>query len=264
MNEPHTGDGQPRSAIAKVTAVVEALADDHSVSAISRRTGLAVSTVHRILQELQEIGWVSSDGQHGYVLGARLLSLAGQAADGETVARVAHPILRQLSEQSGHAAHFALRSGDEAVYVDKVEGRRAYHMRSRIGLAIRLHCTAIGKVLLANLSPDEVRAILARTGMPAMTEHTITDPDHLLAHLELVRERQWALDDEENEANIRCVAAPVIDHRGITIGALSVSGLAFEVDSDRMQQLIPLVRTAAHTVTASLGGPQHATTQGGA
>ena len=256
MSQPLPPRHRSRTAIGKVTAVVEALTHDHGISGISRRTGLPVSTVHRILQELSDVGWARTDGDHGYVLGARLLSLAGQAADGDTVARIARPILHRLSEQTGYAAHFAVRSGDEAVYVDKVEGRRAYHMRSRIGLALPLHCSGIGKAVLANLPPEEVRAIMARTGMPAVTPHTITDPDELLVHLEGVRRQGCAIDAEENEANIRCVAAAVIDHRGVTIGGLSISGLAFELDEDRTEQLMPVVRGAAGAVTKSLGGPE--------
>jgi IclR family acetate operon transcriptional repressor len=212
--------------------------------------------VHRILQELSDVGWARTDGDHGYVLGARLLSLAGQAADGDTVARIARPILHRLSEQTGYAAHFAVRSGDEAIYVDKVEGRRGYHMRSRIGLALPLHCSGIGKAVLANLSPEEVRAIMTRAGMPARTPKTITDPDNLLKHLECVRRQGCAIDDEENEANIRCVAAAVTDHRGITIGGLSISALAFELDKERTEHLMPVVRGAAAAVTTSLGGPE--------
>ncbi len=247
-------DARQRSAIGKVTAVVEALAEDHSVSGIGRRTGLPVSTVHRILQELNEQGWVRNQGEHGYVLGPRLLALAGQAADADTVALIAHPVLERLSEQSGHAVHFAVRSGDEAVYVDKMEGQRAYRMRSRIGLAIPLHCTAIGKAMLANLPADEVRAIVSRTGMRAMTKHTITDPEKLLEHLEQVRRRGYAIDDEENEANIRCIGAAVVDHRGVTVGGLSMSGLTFELDPGRVERLVPLVKSAARAVTGSLGG----------
>jgi IclR family acetate operon transcriptional repressor len=254
MSHTPAVDARQRSAIGKVTAVVEALAHDHSVSGIGRRTSLPVSTVHRILQELSELGWVRNQGEHGYVLGPRLLALAGQAADADTVARVAHPVLERLSEQSGHAVHFAVRSGDEAVYVDKVEGQRAYHMRSRIGLVIPLHCTAIGKAVLANLPADEVRAILSRTGMREMTKNTITNPDEMLDHLEHVRRRGCAIDDEENEDNIRCIGAAVVDHRGVTVGGLSMSGLTFELDPDRVERLVPLVQSAARAVTGSLGG----------
>lgn len=258
MNRRSEAESRPRSAIAKMVTVLEALAEEHGISGIARRTGLPVSTVHRILQELNQLGWVRNDGEQGYLLGARLLSLAGQAADSDTVARVAHPVLNRLSEQCGYAVHFAVRSGDEAVYVDKVEGQRAYRMRSRIGLAIRLHCTAIGKAVLANLAADEVRAILSRTGMPAMTPRTITNPGKMLDHLATVRAHGCAVDDEENEDGIRCVGAAVVDHRGVTIGGLSVSGLAFEVDADRVQQLVPLVRNAADTVSGLLGAAQSA------
>jgi len=253
---------RPHTAIGKATAVVEALADNHTVSAISRRTGLPASTVHRILQELNDLGWARGDGGRGYLLGSRLLSLAGLAADGDTVARVARPVLHRVGEQSGHAAHLAVRSGDEAVYVDKVEGRRAYQMRSRVGLSLQLHSSAIGKAMLANLPPDEVRAILGRAGMPALTARTLTDPDELLAHLEAVRRQGCAVDDEENEENTRCVAAAIVDHRGITIGGLSVSGLAFEMDWQRVEELKPVVRGAARTVTSALGGASAEREQG--
>jgi IclR family acetate operon transcriptional repressor len=263
--EPGTGRQAAPSAIAKVVAVVEALADEHGISQVARRTGMATSTVHRILQELVDLGWVRVDGEHEYLLGARLLSLAGQAVDGPTLARIAHPILRQLSEDSGgHATHFAIRSGDEAVYVDKVEGRRAYQMRSRIGLGIPLHTTAIGKALLATLPEDEVRAILVRTGMPKMTPHTITKVDGMLSHLETVRRQGYAMDREENEAHIRCVGAAVTDHRGTPIGGISVSGLAFEMDEARVERLARLVRRAAGDVTRELGGTPDQAAQGAA
>jgi IclR family acetate operon transcriptional repressor len=252
---PATGRQEAPSAIAKVVAVVEALAHEHGISQVARRTGMATSTVHRILQELVDLGWVRVNGEHEYLLGARLLSLAGQAVDGLTLARIAHPILRQLSEDSGgHATHFAVRSGDEAVYVEKVEGRRAYQMRSRVGLGIPLHTTAIGKAVLATLPEGEVRAILARTGMPRMTPRTITDIDDMLGHLEAVRRQGYAMDSEENEAHIRCVGAAVTDHRGTPIGGISVSGLAFEMDAARIERLARLVKRAAGDVTRELGG----------
>jgi IclR family transcriptional regulator, acetate operon repressor len=254
MSESRPLRERPRTAIAKVTAVVEGLAHEHSVSAVARATGLPISTVHRIVQELTELGWARGDGEHGYMLGPQLLSLAGHAASSDAIARAGRPILRRLSDEVGYAAHLAVRDGDEVVYVDKVEGRRAYHMRSRIGLSIPMHCTGIGKALLAHLPTDEVREIVRRTGMRALTEHTITDPGQLVEHLEVVRERGCAIDDQENEQNIRCVAAAIVDHRGIALGGLSVSGLAFELDDHKVEQLVPLVRGAAQAVTASLGG----------
>src|SRR6266508_4045949 len=220
------------TAIAKVATVVEALASERRIAEIGRVTGLPASTVHRILQELIALGWAREDGEHGYLLGARLLSLAGQAANRNTLSRLAHPILKELGARTGHTLHFALLSGDEAVYIDKIEGRGSYHMRSRIGLAIPLHCTAIGKAILAAMSEDELRTTLDRTGTPRRTDRTITNRDHLLEHLGGVRRDGFAVDDEENESHTKCIGTAVIDYRGVPLGGVSMSALAFDLAND--------------------------------
>lgn len=242
------------SAIGKVAAVVDALSVASRPVEISRITGLPTSTVHRILQELVACNWAREDGAHGYLLGARLLSIAGRATDQSIVSRIAHPYLRELNERTQHAVHLALRAGDEAVYVDKIEGGRSYHMASRVGLTIPLHSTGVGKAVLAALDDAEVRALLARTGMPARTPHTITDLDALMTELAVIRGRGYAADEQENEIHTCCVAACVIDHRGIPIGALSVSGMQFDFDEERLRQLAPLVTATARGVTEALGG----------
>lgn len=242
------------SAIGKVAAVVEALAEHRSTTEIARSAALPVSTVHRILQELVKVGWAREDGERGYLLGARLLTVAGRATDHETMTRIARPFLRELSDRTGHAVHFAVRVGDEAVYVDKLEGSRAYHMRSRVGLAIPLHCTAIGKALLAQDGDLDVRALLSRTGMVRRTPNTLTSRERMVAHLAVVRSRGYSLDDEENELQTRCIGAAVHDHHGQAIGGVSLSMLAFELDEARVIVLAPLVVQTAGAVTAALGG----------
>lgn len=246
--------GRTPNAIGKVVEVVSALTEERSTSGIARRTGLPSSTVHRILQDLVAVGWAREDGNRGYLLGARLLALAGRGTDQASLVRIAHPTLQALSDRTGHAVHFAVRTGDEAVYVDKIEGSRAYQMRSRVGLAIPLHCTAIGKALLAALPEAEVRAVLERAGMPPRTTHTITSPDAMVRHLELVRERGYSLDDEENELSTRCIGAAVRDHSGTPIGGVSLSMLAFELEPDRVRPLASLVVQAAEQITRDIGG----------
>lgn len=255
MTTAHQRDLQRthRKATEKITAVVEALATESRVSSVARTVDLPVSTVHRILQELVAVGWARPDGEHGYTLGARLLSTAGQASNEGMLTRVTRPVLRELCDATTHAAHFGMRQGDEAVYLAKMEGRRSYQMRSRVGLAIPLHCTAIGKAILAALPEEEVRSIAARTGLPARTEHTITDVDELLAHLTTVKRRGFAYDEEENEPHIRCVAAVVIDHRGVAVGGVSVSSLAFDIDRARLLRHAALVVSAARQISAALG-----------
>jgi DNA-binding IclR family transcriptional regulator len=247
-------DSRTTTAIGKVAAVVEALASERRIADIAKATGLAGSTVHRILRELVDLGWARDDGERGYLLGARLLSLAGQASNRNTLSRIAHPILRDLGARTGHTVHFALLSGDEAVYIDKIEGRGSYHMRSRIGLAIPLHCTAIGKAILSSMSDEELRATLDRTGTERRTEHTITDRAALVAHLAVVRKRGYAVDDEENELHTRCIGTVVIDHRGLPLGGISLSALAFDLARERVDRFASLVVAAGAAVSQAIGG----------
>ncbi|WP_179118266.1 IclR family transcriptional regulator [Saccharothrix sp. ALI-22-I] len=243
------------NAVTKVVLVLEALSSGYRISEISRKTELPTSTVHRILQELAGLGWVRVDAEHRYLPGVRLMSLAGQAATGSGITQIVRPVLQRLCSSTGHTVHFALRSGEEAVYVDKLQGDRAYAMRSRVGLSIPLHSTAIGKAILAGLPEDEVRDILTRTPLKAMTSHTITDPDRLIAHLTLIADRGYAVDDKENEEHTRCIGAAILDHNAVPVGGISVSALAFDVDRTKVRTYAPLVVAAAREASQALGLP---------
>ncbi|GIG62185.1 IclR family transcriptional regulator [Longispora fulva] len=245
------------TAIAKAVAVLEALASHRRVSQLARATNLPVSTVHRILQEFVALGWVRDGDEHEYLLGPAVLRLAGRAGDDSDLARAARPALHALCEQSGYTVHFGVRQGDEAVYVDKLDGRGAYGMRSRVGATFPLHSTAIGKAILAALPDREMRAIISRTGLPPRTPRTIATIPSLVAHLSTIRVRRWSFDDEENVARIRCVAAVVVDHRNVPVGAVSVSGLVFDMERDQACRVAPHVVRAAHEVSAALGAQQY-------
>ncbi|MBB2912246.1 DNA-binding IclR family transcriptional regulator [Streptosporangium becharense] len=244
------------SSIDKALAVLEAIAEHHRVTDIAAATGVSKSTVHRILQSLVEWGFARADGSGGYEPGPRILTLAGRVMNRFDPARQASVALNALHERIGYTTHFAIRSGDEAVYVDKLEGRRPYQMPSRVGMSLRLHCTAIGKAILAQLGEDEVRAICARTGMPAATPGTLTTPDGLVAHLAEVRARGYALDDEENLPGILCVAAPVFDHTGQVLGGISISALAMDMSREDVERFAPEVVAAAKEVSRALGAPE--------
>ncbi|MGI8780017.1 MAG: IclR family transcriptional regulator [Solirubrobacteraceae bacterium] len=248
--------GQERmSAIGKMLAVVETLVEQRQLSAVARMTGLPTSTVHRILQELVSTGWASETPDRRYALGARALGVLGRATGESATARAARPFLEALRDRTGHTVHFALRTGDEAVYVDKLDGRRSYHMRSRVGRSLPLHSSAIGKALLAELSEAEVLVIIGRTRLPRRTEHTITSPDALLAELRTIRGRGFSIDNEENEVHTRCIGVAVHDHRRIPIGGLSLSALAFDLDAEQVRTFTPLVVASGHAVSAALGAP---------
>jgi DNA-binding IclR family transcriptional regulator len=143
-------------------------------------------------------------------------------------------------------------SGDEAVYVAKLEGAQPYTLASRVGMSLRLHCTSIGKAILATLPDDEVRALLHRAGMPARTEHTLTDEAALLTDLTDTRRRGYAEDHEENETGVRAVGAAIFDHTGGVLGAVSAAALVYQDEpvGDRGE----MVMRAAADVSKALGG----------
>lgn len=231
--------------------VLDALAEHSRVADIAKSTALPKPTVHRILQSLVRHGFARTDGQGDYVGGPRILSLAGKFLQRLDIAEQVRPILRDLQERTGWTVHLALLSGDEAVYVAKLEGDQPYTLASRVGMSLRLHCTSIGKAVLATLPDEEVRALVGRTGLPARTEHTLTDEESLLAELREVRRRGFAEDHEENEAGVRAVGAAVFDHTGGVFGAVSVAALVYRDDpaGDRGD----LVVRAAAEVSKALG-----------
>jgi len=241
------------SAIGKTLAVIETLVEERQLSVVARMTGLPTSTVHRILQELVSIGWASETPDRRYALGARALGVLGRATGDSATARGARPFLEGLRDHTGHTVHFALRTDDQAVYVDKVDGRRSYQMRSRVGLPLPLHSSAIGKALLAELSEAEVLGIIGRTKLPRRTKHTITSTAILLSELRMIRSRGYSVDNEENEVHTRCIGVAVHDHRGIPIGGLSLSSLVFDLGPEQVQAFAPLVVAAGRDVSAALG-----------
>jgi IclR family acetate operon transcriptional repressor len=217
---------------------------------IAARAELPKSTVHRILRRLVERGYARAEGDGVYVLGPRVLTMAGELLQGLNATALAAPVLRDLHAEVGHTVHFAMLSDDEAVYLEKlVDPGLPYQFASRVGGRILLHCTAIGKSLLAAM-PDEV---LPRLELVRRTPHTLVSVDELRAELERVRERGFAIDDEENERNIRCVGAAVRDHTGAATHAISVSALTVELSLDDAVALGPRVVDAARTVSEALG-----------
>jgi IclR family acetate operon transcriptional repressor len=160
------------------------------------------------------------------------------------------PTLRRLQQGAGgNTVHLAVRVSDHAVYLHKVDSDKPYEMRSRVGNLLWLHCTAIGKAILAYLPPDEVAAVVASAGLPARTPATITDLDALRAELAAVRERGFAVDDEENETTVRCIGAAILDRAGRPRGGVSISTVTFAVDRAELLGYAPQLHAAAQGMT---------------
>ncbi|MCU1664420.1 MAG: IclR family transcriptional regulator, acetate operon repressor [Pseudonocardiales bacterium] len=234
-------------------ALLEHMADaggDVALSELAVRSGLPLPTIHRIVRTLVASGYVRQLPSRRYALGPRLIGL-GDAAS-RMLGEWARPQLAQLVDQAGETANLAMLDGDAVVYVAQVPSRHSMRMFTEVGRRVPVHCTGVGKVLLAQLPPPQVHAILVRAGMPAQTPHTITDPERLARELDRIRHQGYAVDDAEQELGVRCVAVAVPGGRSTT--ALSVSGPETRVTWDLVERIVPLLQQAAAALAGHLDG----------
>jgi IclR family acetate operon transcriptional repressor len=240
-------------AVERTLSVLEALGRPRPLAEIAELAELPKPTVHRILQVLVARGFARDAEDGVYAAGPRVLAVAGEALAELDVAGLARPVLGTLQRSVGGTVHLALRNGDEAVYVEKIEGGEPYRMASRIGLPLSLHSTGIGKAILAFLPEPELDDLLTRIPFEARTPSTLVTPAALRAELKRVHEQGYAVDDEENETGVRCVAAPLFDHQGRVVGGLSVSSLVYVRSLADARRIAPEVVQAADELSALLG-----------
>src|SRR5882672_11840316 len=173
---------------------------------VAVRSRLPVSTVHRFLANLEASGFLNCGGDGVYHLGIACFAI-GQAALGQfDIRRVSLPYLRELNRQTRETIHLTVRHGLSAVYVEKLDSPEQLRIYSRIGAAVSLYCTGVGKVMLAYMPPDELSAILPQLEFRRLTENSIGNLQELQTHLQKVRKNGYACDLEENEPHIRCIA----------------------------------------------------------
>jgi IclR family KDG regulon transcriptional repressor len=229
-----------------------------SVGDIAARAGLAKGTAHRLLASLVHFDFVRQDGgTRHYQLGFKLVELGNRLLSQIDLRDDARPFLIALAEEVRETVHLVVRDRDDALYIDKVAlhpKRSGLQMVSRIGARTALHSSAVGKILLAALPEEEIAGIIARRGLVKHTEKTIVDRTALARHLQDVRRKGFAVDDEENETGIRCVGAPIYDAEGRVAAALSISGPTARVTKARVaQSLKGQVCDAAMQISQQLG-----------
>lgn len=234
----------------RITEALTAFGGPHRLAELSAAAGVPKSSTYRILVSLVEQGYAVTDGDGSYGVGLRLRTLAAEiSADRpEGIAE----LLEFLRKCTGQAVHLALRSGNALTYIRKTESTRSHPTSSRVGMRIPLHATAIGKAVLAHLPPEETEGILRATGMPALTRRTLTDREGLADDLRTVRERGYAVDDEEYEPSIRCLGAPVFDRAGVPVGGVSLTASALLSTRVELERFAPALLEAARGVQRRL------------
>ncbi|MGN0102164.1 MAG: IclR family transcriptional regulator [Dietzia sp.] len=203
-------------------------------------TGLAAATVHRLCGTLADSGHLRRDAGRGYLLGPRLQRI-GDAAQRAT-ASWAQPLLAAVVEGTGETANLAVREGDGVVYLAQVPSPHSMRMFTEVGRRVEVHCTAVGKALVAGDDDDEIRAMLDRAGMRRYTGSTIVDPGALLDQIHEIRRRGFATDESEQEEGVRCVAIAV--GSGDAAFAISASGPEARFTRDRRDAAVGILRSA--------------------
>lgn len=241
-------------ALAILLVLARAPAGGLPLAEISRALGLNQSTCHHLLSTLKARRFVEQDQvSRRYRLGIKAVEVGQAAVQQVDLARVALPRMEELMRAVEENVNLVILEEDSAVYVAQVPCDRTVRMFTRIGERAPLHCTGVGKVLLAYLPEAERTALLARTGLPRFTPNTICDPAALAAELEKVKAQGYALDHEERERDVACLAAPVRDYRGQVVAALSISAPASRLGPERRAELLPRLLETAAAISRDLG-----------
>ncbi len=225
-----------------------------SVKEISEKLQLSKSTVHGIIKTLEHRGYLQQNPEDlKYKLGIKLFTLGNFVGKHLDIGNIARPIIRDLADELNETVHLVTLQRDEVVYIEKVEGPRALTIYSHIGKRAPVHCTGVGKAILAYLSEIEVDRLLSSASLEAFTEHTMTDVNQIKKHLVSVRETGYAVDDEEIELGLKCIAAPIFNHKGNVIASISCAAPKMRLDEEKQPKVIAGIKRAASEISTSLG-----------
>ena len=238
----------------QILCAFDAQASMLTVTELSRRLGIPKSTTHNLLRTLQSMDFVRQDSERGHFqLGPRVFELGLLYSSRERLVSVALPFMRRLADRSRETVKLARLSGSELLVLEAIESPYELHTRGDVGRRAPLHCTGLGKALLASLRGPEAKEILARTGLPRFTPRTITNLARMEKELAQARRDGYALDCEENEQGVVCLGVPVLNPAGQAAGALSVSGPVTRLNNDFLREYAAILIRTATDISGGLG-----------
>lgn len=224
------------------------------VTNIAKQIDINKSSVYRILSTLAQYGYIEQDSETGkYKLGYKILEMSSKLLDSIDLRKEAAPFLMELEKYTNEVIHLVVYDQGEVVYIEKLEGNETLRMHSRVGKRAPMHCTSVGKAILAQLPEHVVEEIIERKGLPAHTKYTITDREKFMEELKIIKERGYALDLQENEYGITCIAVPIFDHLGKVVAAVSISGPTMRMTSERLEHLKDKMIEMGKKISARLG-----------
>lgn len=224
------------------------------VTEIANQIDINKSSVYRILSTLVQYGYVEQDAETGkYKLGYKFLEISSKLLESIDLRAEARMYLQELENETNEVIHLVVYDQGEVVYIEKLDGSETLRMHSKVGKRAPMHCTSVGKAILAHLPSSVVLDILERKGLPMHTDKTITNKEDFLLELSSVRQKGYALDLEENENGITCIAVPIFDHMGNAIAAVSISGPTIRMTKERLEQLQSRMRNIGRQISLRLG-----------
>ena len=250
-----TSDNNVQS-IDRALDIIEVLSQENDglgVTEIASRIGLPKSTAHRIIATMAERGYLSRTDKGVYKIGLKLIEAVSCYINSLELQTEARPYVAQITAELGLTSHLGVLDGDQVVYIEKMDVFSNVRMYSQLGVRVHAYSCSLGKCLLSNFSANQIRKIMANCSFMRFTKKTLGSVDELLADLDKVRSRGWAIDDEEAEIGHRCIGAPIYDYRGDIIAAISASGPTSILTEDRIESVAQYVRKQALEISKSMG-----------
>ncbi len=232
-----------------------AQADGATLSALSDRTGLASSTVHRLLTALANHGMVDHDTETGaWTIGLKAFEIGNAFLRFRKLGTISRPFLKNLMETCGETANIGIEEQGDVVFISQVESHAPMRAFFRPGRRGPIHASGIGKAILSTWEDADIERLLAGRTLERFTDKTRDSLPTLLEDIAGIRSRGWSIDDEEHTLGMRCVAAPIFDEYGEAVAGISVSGPAVRMPDDKIDALGPAVRAAAEGLSRAMGG----------
>jgi IclR family transcriptional regulator, KDG regulon repressor len=257
MNNQINGEAYRVQVLDRVFQIMDVVSGDGpelGVTELAARLGLHTSTAHRLVMALESTRFLERDAVSGKCrLGSRIMQLGLVALARLNLVDVARPSLRHLVDETRETAHVGLLCDAEVVSICSVQSNHTLRSPSTIGTRTPFHCASQGKAILAFSPLERVQTLLQNRVLQSFTANTITSPTEFLEELEATRERGCAVDDEECEIGLRCLAAPIRDGLGEVVGAVSIAGPSFRVSYNRIPALSSAVIAGAARISTALG-----------
>lgn len=250
---------EPVRSVSRALSILSAFVDLRpprrlSLSEISKRCELSLSTAHRMVTNMEATGFLTRDPDTDtYALGPMVVLLGRVALDQAGLGSAALAVMKALSERAGESVNMAIRQGNRALYIQQVLSPHVLRTDHPVGAQVPLHCTAVGKVLLAHCPEPEVDRIVAEVGLERYTANTITEIGHLKKQLAEIRYQGYSVDDEEFLPGVHCTGAPIRNERGEVVAAIAVTGPAQRFTMDRVEAVRPDLMAAVEQISRSLG-----------